>query len=241
MKTNRGEEQIDLLELLYLCWHNAVKIIIAMLVCAVIGYFVTEFGIPKTYSANVDMIVNNQVLTANTSSNSKKKDSATTSVSQDLQSSSSLANTYAVILKSHVVLEQVIHNLDLPYDYNGLADQISVESVDGTPVMRLTVQDSDPDRAMKIAEEMVDLAPKAIMDTIDVGSVKTVDEPWTTGQPIAPNKKRNTMLAGLVGLVGSVGVLLLKMMLNNRFRTEADVKEVLDLPILATIPMEKDS
>ncbi len=230
MKTNHEEETIDLLELFYLCWHNAVKIIATALVCAVIGYLVTAFVLPKTYSASADMIVNNQ---------EKNKSSVITD--QDIQASSSLANTYAVILKSHTVLEKIISDLNLPCDYNTLEKQITVDSVSDTQVMRITVKDGDPDEAMKIVQALVDMAPSAIMDTVDVGSVKTVDEPWTTGRPVSPSKRRNTALAAMLGLIVYVGMLTLKMLNSNTFQTEADLKEVLGLPILAVIPMDKDS
>lgn len=230
MKNNHEEETIDLLELFYLCWHNAVKIIGVTLVCAVIGFVLSAFVLPKTYSASADMIVNNQ---------EKNKSSVITD--QDIQASSSLANTYAVILKSHVVLEKVIQDLDLSCDYNTLAGQVTVESVGDTQVMRITVKDSDPEEAMRIVTEIVNMAPSAIMDTVDVGSVKTVDDPWTTGRPVSPSKKRTTALAGMLGLLASVGVILLKMLRNNTFRTEAELRETLNLPILAVIPLDKDS
>ena len=230
MKNNHEEETIDLLELFYLCWHNAVKIIATALVCAAIGYLVTAFVLPKTYSASADMIVNNQ-----------EKNKSTVITDQDIQASSSLANTYAVILKSHTVLEKIINDLNLSCDYDTLEKQITVDSVSDTQVMRITVKDGDPDEAMKIVRALVDMAPSAIMHTIDVGSVKTVDDPWTTGRPISPSKKRNTVLAGMLGILVYVGMLTLKMLNSNTFQTEAELKEVLGLPILAVIPLDKDS
>lgn len=222
------ESTIDLLKLARLLWHNAVVIIAVTLASAALGLCAATFLISPTYSASADMLVNNT-----------QQDTANTSITySDLSASSSLVDTYSIILKSHNVLEQVIADLNLDCSYESLAGKITVSAVDTTQVMRITVKDGDVDLALAIVTKIVELAPDAIMDTVSAGSVKTVDDPWTTGRPVSPSKRNYTAIAGLLGLVVCAGIILLQEMMDNTFKTEEDVRKVLGLPVLGVIPLE---
>lgn len=221
---------IDIGDFIYRCWHNLPVIIAVTLLCAVLSYIGTSLFIAPTYSASADMMVNNN----------QESNMTTTITSSDLMASTSLVDTYAVILTSHNVLEKVIEDLELPYTYNRLANMIDVSAVDETQVMRITVYAGSSAEALNIADAIVERAPDAIMDAADVGSVKTIDSPWSTGRPVAPNKSKNTAIGGMLGLVVCCAVILIRMMTSNTFKTEADIKDILDLPVLAIIPLDKN-
>lgn len=218
----------DLGELVYQCRRNLVKIIAVTIICALIAYIGTKVLITPTYSASADLIVNNQQIKENA-----------TITNQDLQASTLLVNTCSIILKSHVVLEKVIHDLDLPYSYGALAGKVSVTAVGDTQVMRITVTDESSEQALRIVSALADIAPEAIMNAMDAGSVKTVDNAWTTGNPVGPNVRKNAVSGGMLGLVLCLVVIVLRMLYSNTFKTEADIREVLDSPILAIIPLEE--
>ena len=225
----KDEIVIDLQKILSLLWRHAAIIVAITLACGVLGYCVSAFVMSPTYSASADMIVNNKQGDAN----------SMTSVSNaDLVASSSLVNTYSVILKSHNVLEQVIQDLELDMTYAQLSAKVVVSAVDSTQVMRITVRDGDPQRALDIVSRIVELAPDAIMDAMSAGSVKTVDNPYTSGMPVAPSKKGNTAFAALIGLLLCVAVIVVRELLNDAFQSEEDVRRILGLPVLGVIPLE---
>jgi capsular polysaccharide biosynthesis protein len=227
--SSREETEIDLLRLAQVLWQHIVIIISVMVICAAAGYAIAAFVIAPTYSASADMIVNNQ----------QDQTQSTAVTTGDLSASSTLVDTYAVILKSHTILEQVITDLNLDTTYDALADSITVTAVDSTQVMRITVKAGSSEEAMQIVSRIVELAPDAIMDTVNAGSVKTVDTPWTSGKPVSPSKSKFTALAGLLGLVVSCGIIILRELMNNTFQTEEDVRKVLGLQVLGVIPLEE--
>ena len=221
---------IDLWQMVYILWQNAVWILLVAVLCADIGFSVAAFAIPPTYSASADMIVNN------------KQNAATQTgdvTYQDLSASSSLVNTYSVILKSHTVLGQVLDQLDLPYSYEQLAGMISVSTVNNTQVMRITVKCGDSRTALEIVSKLVEIAPDVIVDKAEVGSVKTVDDPWTSGRIVAPSKKKYALAGFAAGFLFMCAVFILKELLNNTYKTEADITKDLGLPVLGVIPLEE--
>ena len=221
---------IDLWQVAYILWKNAVWILLVAVLCADIGFAAAAFAIPPTYSASADMIVNNKQNAATQTGD------VTTS---DLSASSTLVSTYSVILKSHTVLGQVIDQLDLPYTYDQLAGMISVSTVNNTQVMRITVKCGDSRTALEIVSKLVDIAPGVIVDKAEVGSVKTVDEPWTSGKIVAPSKKKYALAGFAAGFILMCGIFVLKELLDNTYKTEADIVKDLGLPVLGVIPLEE--
>ena len=230
--SKRDELDFDLSQLFYILWNNIVWILLAAVICADIGYGIATFVKTPMYTASADMLVNNkQSTTASGDTN--------TVTSSDLNASSSLVSTYSIILKSHTVLEEVISTLGLDYRYSELANMVSVNTVNDTQVMRVTVKNADPQVAMDIVAQIVSIAPAVIVDKAEVGSVKTVDQPWSSGRPVSPDKKRYILVFGLLGAFLMCAFLILKELLNNTFKTEADITRELGLPILGVIPLEE--
>ena len=223
---------IDLWQVAYILWKKAVWILLVAVLCADIGFAAAAFVIAPTYSAGADMIVNN------------KQNAATQTgdvTTQDLSASSTLVSTYSVILKSHTVLEQVIEQLHLPYTYDQLAGMITVSTVNNTQVMRITVKCGDSRTALEIVSKLVDIAPGVIVDKAEVGSVKTVDEPWTSGKIVAPSKKKYALVGFAAGFLLMCAIFALRELLNNTYKTEADIVKDLGLPVLGVIPLEEGS
>ena len=232
---NRNFEQndeivIDLWQIGYILWKKAVWIVLVAVLCADLGFAVAAFAISPTYSASADMIVNNKQNTATQTGDV---------TSSDLNASSTLVSTYSVILKSHTVLGQVIDQLGLPYSYDQLARMISVSTVNNTQVMRITVRCGDSQTALEIVAKLAEIAPDVIVDKAEVGSVKTVDDPWTSGKIVAPSKKKYALAGFAAGFLVMSALIVLKELLNNTYKTEADITKDLGLPVLGVIPLEE--
>ena len=219
---------IDLRKLFYQIMQNILTIIAATLVCALAGFILSSYIIRPTYSANAQMLVNN-----------KTDEQQSSSITQsDINASSSLVNTYSIILKSHDVLERVIDDCNLDITPEALLKKITVDSVNSTQVMRITVHDGNPQQALNICADIVKLAPEAIIRALDAGSVTTVSSPYTTGRPISPSRKRYTAVGGLLGLLICLAVIVIRELANDKFKTTEDIRTVLDLNILGVIPEE---
>ena len=108
------DDEIDLLELFSILKAHIVAIIVVTVIAAVAGFMVTEYLITPQYEASVNMIVNTRT-------------DANANVSNDnINSAKSLVSTYAIIIKSNTVLNQVAANLNLKdMDYDTLVEKVS--------------------------------------------------------------------------------------------------------------------
>jgi len=67
-------------------------------------------------------------------------------------------------------------------------------------------------------------------------NIRIVDPALIPTGPSRPNKARNVMLSILVGLVGGIGLALLREYLDNTVKTPDDIEALAHLPSLAVVP-----
>ena len=222
---------IDFKRFAYQIKRNILLIIAVTLACASLGYLISAFVIKPVYSASAQMLVTNR----------KDEQQVTTAISQsDITASSSLVDTYAIILKSDDLLEKIIETCELPYSTETLSSMISVSSVNSTQIMRITVHNGSSAEALKICQEIVRMAPNAIIEAFDAGTVSTISSARTNGRPVSPSKKKYTELGGIVGLLACIGFIAIREITNDKFKVADDVKTNLDMNVLSVIPEEEN-
>jgi len=156
---------------------------------------------------------------------------------QNIQTDLQLINTYNVIIKSAVILTEVIDELDLDRSIDTLYAQIKVSSEQNSQVVNVTVEDPDPKMAVLIANTLAKTFENKIVDLMNVDNVNilaaaTLPE---NPSPINPNPKLNMAIAMVIGLMLGVGVAFLLEYLDTTIKTEQDIEELLGLPILGLI------
>lgn len=224
VQMQEDELEIDLKELFGNLLDNWILIAVTTVAAAIIGILVTLLFITPQYKASVNMIVNS------------RQDTSGSMTNDNITSSKNLISTYAVILKSNIVLNEVIEELELEDTYKELSERITVQAIDSTQVMEVAVEYPDPQMAYRIIEELTQIAPPVIVDTVEAGSCKVVSLVTVGDDPVSPSLKKNTVLAALIGMVISMGIVALKVIFRNYILDDEDVTKHLGLPILAVIP-----
>ena len=225
---NRKEEylEIDLLRLLRALWHRAWAIVLAMLLCGAAAFSYTYFLVTPLYKSSALMYVNNSSITV-----------GSTSVSlADLTASQTLVDTYIVILKTRLTLNDVIEQAELNYTYEDLRDMISASPVDSTEIFEITVTSPYPAEAEKIANTIVEVLPEKISEIMDGSSVRTVDFAVRPTMKSSPSITKNVALGLIVGMILSCGVIVLLELLDEQIRDEEYLTQTYELPVLAAVP-----
>ena len=147
-----------------------------------------------------------------------------------------LVDTCAIIVRSRTVLQPIIDALGLDDTCNSLAAKISVASVNDTPVMQVTVRYGDPEMAKAITAKILEVAPALIVESIEAGSVKTVEDVVGSSEPVSSGAVKTVVLYSVVGFALSYGLFIVLSLMDNTFHTEQDVAQMLNLPVLGVIP-----
>lgn len=223
---NKGEQQteLDLLQMARMLWENAKYIVIATVILGLLGFAGSSLLITPIYEASAKMIINT------------RKDVDQNVTNDQLNSAKNLVDTYAIIIRSRDVLNRVSSELGLEESYNQLAKCISVHAVNNTQVMQVVVQHENRDTALAIAAKILEIAPSIIVETVEVGSAKPVEQAYAGTEPVSPSIVRNASLSAMVGFILACGVIIIVFLLDNTYKTDMDIQGDLDLPVLGIIP-----
>ena len=216
MEQNHDMDEIDLLELARLLWSHALQIAVAGIAAAAICLLVCTF-----------------VLTPRVNS---RQDGNASITSDNINSARNLIDTYAVIIKSNIVLNDVIEQLGLDMTYRQLLACVSVDGVGSTQIMSITVTNEDPALAGKIVQAIAETAPDVIVDKVEAGSCKVVSDVEITSNPVFPQTKKYVLTAALGGIVAACGILVLDHLLHDYIVDSEDIQKKLELPVLGLIP-----
>ena len=224
MVENEDYDTIDLLEVLDIVRRRILIIVLTTVIAAGLGFSVSKFLLVPQYEASALMIVNT------------RQDTTANVTSDQINSAAKLVSTYSIIIKSDTVLQQVINNLGLSLTYNELKERVTVSAIDDTQVMQITVRSNNPEWARQVCEQITAVSPDVILESVEAGSVKLISQASATPDPVSPSIPRNTAIAGLLGLVLSMGVVILREMLDNKIKSEEDVRKYLEMPVIGVIP-----
>jgi capsular polysaccharide biosynthesis protein len=199
-------------------------IMLLTLIAALISGSISYFLLTPVYQSSTQILVN-------------QKQSENQLDSIQIKSNIDMINTYSVIIKSPAILEKVIDELELNQSVDQLSQKITINSQQNSQVFSLTVQDSNPAKAVEIANTVSSIFQKEIKDIMKVDNVSILAkaEVKENPTPVKPNPLLNIAIAVVVGLMAGIGLAFLLEYLDNTIKDEDDIERLLDLPLLGSI------
>lgn len=216
-------EEIDLTELFDYFLKRALYIFITVIACLVIGLTYTIFLKEPKYKSDVNVIIVN-------------KDKQTTSLQSDLAANQKLAATYRELVGTRRILNQVIDNLDLNYSIGQLQQMISVENVNDTEIIKITVSSSEPKEAKVIANETAKIFQDEVKDIYNLENVSIVDKAILAKEPYNINIVKESVIYIALGMVLSCGVIFVIYYFDNTIKSIDQVEKRLGVPVIGTVP-----
>ncbi len=219
--------EIDLLQLLKVLKRRALVIAASAIACALVFFLVSQFLITPKYQAEAMMYINNnRTAQADMSVNAS-----------DLQASQSLVDTCVAIINTRAVYDEVKKETHVDYTYNELSSMVTAESVNGTELLKITVESTDPKEAAELANAYMKVASKTMMDTVMGSNTKDVDKATVPKHKSSPSITKNTIIGFLLGMIAAMGIVILLELMNTVIRSEKELNEaVKDVPVLGVIP-----
>lgn len=185
--------------------------------------FVVSTQIPPTYEASTTLWVK------------QTQQSDVLPNYDSLLASQSLAKTYTELLRKQTVMEAVNTNLNLGMPVDLLTERVTVIPVRDTQLVVLTVEDSNPQRAATIANEIVRVFNQQLTEARISNSLSVFEVAQPKNIPVRPKILLNTLLASVLGGLLALGAIFLTEYFDDSVKSEADVEAVIDRPTLATV------
>lgn len=218
---SRAEEttEIDLIELFKAIVRGRLPIAIALALSVALSALYCFGFLPDVYSATTSLYVLNQT-------------DQTVISSSDLSSSALLVNDYREIICSRRVTSAVSQAL-------GLADlqafDIEVEAPTDTRIIEVTVTGEDPTRVMEVANGLAQEFSSYVVSIMRIDNVSIIDEALLPSAPSGPPRERYILLAALLAVMATVGVICAVEIFSTSLKSADDVEKQTGLPVLAQV------
>ena len=223
---NTDEIEINLGEIFGLLLHRLWIIVLSAIVCGAVGFLYSFFLVTPQYQSTTKVYILN------------KQNSDTVTYS-DVQLSSTLSKDYEQLVTSRYVIEGVISKLNLDETYDSLVGRVKATNENETRIIAITVTDTEPEQAQKIANAIRDLAAQHITQVMDIEAVNVVDNANLPDAPVSPSIPKWTVIAAAIGIIVSIAVIVIQHLLDDSIKSSEDIEKYLGMSTLALIPMNE--
>ncbi|ATH61662.1 MULTISPECIES: Wzz/FepE/Etk N-terminal domain-containing protein [Staphylococcus] len=217
------EGKVDLSRIFKVLRKNIKKLITIPVIFMILSAIFTSLFVTPKYAASTQILVNQKQIENNVVN------------PNNVQNSLQSVNTYAEIIKSPRILERVSKELDYKYDVKELSSFVKVTNQSNSQIINVSIVTENAKVSAKIANKVAKVFAKEVPDIMDVDNVSVLSKASDTENKVAPNITNNMLLTGLAALGLTLLIIYLKHILDRRIKTEQDVLDELQLPVLGVI------
>ncbi len=215
------EKTLDLTKIM-----NALKkqwklLVIIPLLFVAISLAISFFLMTPKYQASTQVLVN-------------QKKTNKDFMAQEVQSNIQLVNTYKEIIQSPRIREAVAKK-SKEYSSNEINSMLDVTNEADSQIININVTSKSKKDSEKIANLVAKTVEKQMPKIMDVNNVSILSTADDTAKKVSPKPISNTLIALILGLLVALVIIVIRVLLDQHIRTEADVEEELELPVLGSI------
>lgn len=228
----KNDIEFDLIELLLYMKKRLWIVALTVVLFTLAGYIGSKLLITPTYTATAKVYI---VYDAATESNDPLDDDYTSQLM-----AGQLRNDCVELLGNETVTAQVIEDLELASSPEGLSSRLTIEPVENTRILTVSITDTDRENAALIVNKVCEEGKAQIKEIVGEDVVKVIHAAETPGAPSSPSAKRNATVAAILGLVAAISIMVIVFLMDDSIRNETDMEHYLGLGTLAEIPVSEE-
>lgn len=216
--------EITMKEIFHMIFKRWWLIVAAGFLAAGIALVLSIYYIVPIYKADTSLFLG------------KEKDKVGALEIWDLQVNDQLVIDYREIVKSRSLSQSILDTLKLNMTLKEFQRCVEVTTIQQSRLFKISFVHTDPQVAADVCNLIASEIMEKATDVIDVSNIQVIDTAVPPTEPFKPEKKKNTIIAGLLG--GIIGILLTILVeyLDHTIKKPEDIERYLSLKILAEIP-----
>lgn len=223
-------EDIDIKRIFDIIFSKKIFIILIIILSITLGYVYSYYYKQPEYKSSVTILL---------VADENKADKELTQT--DLNINTSLISTYSSIAKSTNVMQKTIDNLGLDISTSKLQKNIEVNQIDKTQFLKITVKDSNPERAKNIANELSRVFTEQIKEIYNLANISIVDEAEIENTPCNINHVKDIIIFTFAGLIVSIITIMIIYFFDDTIKDEKDIEKNIKLRNIGTLPIDKEN
>ena len=203
-----------------------VLVIVAVALVLIIGVFIYDKSIKKPLYTTYTTII----LTK-----SNETQTSTTITQNDILLNQKLVETYTRIIKSKLVLDQVISETGITYTAEELGQNVAVEAYENTEMLKISVTDSDPELAASIANSIAQVFSGEVAKIYQMNNISVIDIAQVPEEVSNNTLTRDFFIALFISIFGSIGVIFIIYYFDDSIKLTDDLEEEIGMPVIAKV------
>ncbi len=166
----------------------------------------------------------------------QKEESSKSTTLNDINVNQKLVTTYSEIVKSKLVLEQVIDELGLENtSVDQLSKHVTVTAVEDTEILRITVEDGNKELAPEVANKIAEVFTKEIKNIYQLNNVSSLDKAQEPSSPSNNTTVRDALIALLIAVFGVTAIAFIVFYFDDTVKYNDELENKIGLPIAGKI------
>ncbi|WP_283689090.1 YveK family protein [Clostridium perfringens] len=216
------EKTLDIQEVLY-ALKKRYKIIIIIILLPILFSAYKAYKMKPSYQSKVKFFIGKEGI------------KGTYSVGE-LEEYKKMVGAYVEIFNNEDVVSKLLKkaNIDLPANY--VRSELSFIPSNGSiPTLEISYVSYNKEEVEKIINVMTNEFKSTVGEYIVNSNIEILDYPKS--KTIIPNKKKVVLLGGVIGLVLSLGAVLILDYLDNSIKNKKELEKILPIPVIGEIPI----
>ncbi|MCX0420638.1 YveK family protein [Clostridium perfringens] len=147
-----------------------------------------------------------------------------------------LVGTYSEIMKSEDLIINVIESKNLNLNSEEVYKKLKVIPRDETQIIEISYRDIDKERGLTLINGIINDFTEKSKELIPNGNVQVIEKAKLPTKPVSPNKFLNIFIAFILGIVFSIGLILVLDFFDNTIKTREDIENDIGLILIGDIP-----
>lgn len=228
IKKINNRMELDLLSLAKELFNKAWIVIVISLICGSLYTAFTYFFVEPEYRAQISLYVNN----------TNRPTDINNITSSDISASYMLLQTYATIIKSETLLEDIIEISGTQYTAEELSQMIDIDAAENTSILQIGVTDSNPEVAALLANSIAESISDNLAYIVKGSSVSILDYAKVPTKKQGPSYSKAAVLGAAIGFFLSVMLVIMLSLRKKKIKSMKDLKKIA-YPILGCIKRSK--
>ena len=153
----------------------------------------------------------------------------------DININQKLVATYTEIVKSKLVLGQVIDNLELNTTAEELAKHVTVAAIEDTEILKITAEDESNIAAARIANKIADVFTEEMVNIYQLNNVSVIDVAQVSDQRSNETTTRDAAIALLISVFGVSAIAFIIYYFDDTIKYSEDLEKKIGLPIAGKV------
>ena len=157
---------------------------------------------------------------------------------KELESYSSIINTYIELIKTKDFMNKIIDEVNLDTTPKALMNSLQFITKTNTPIIEIKYISSDPKVAEAVISAITENFEVSVKEVILNTYTKVVDSVEVYQLP--QGRVTKVLLGGFIGLLIGFGIVFLLELLDDTVSKKGELEKVLSIPILGQVPLLED-